>query len=103
MTEEQRIIESALKIYGASIQKIIVIEELSELTKAICKDIRGADNIDDIIDELVDVDLMMKQAKLIYMSTPELRQRFMVRHEYKLNRLKERIDNRVLGLLWSRI
>lgn len=44
----------------------IAIEEMSELTKEICKYKRGFDNRENIIEEMADVFIMLRQLKLIF-------------------------------------
>lgn len=47
-------------------QLIVALEELSELQKEICKDLRGKTNIDHITEELADVMIMTEQLKIYY-------------------------------------
>lgn len=42
------------------------IEEMSELTKEICKSKRGKDNKEEIIEEMADVYIMLEQLKIIF-------------------------------------
>lgn len=44
----------------------IAVEELSELTKEICKYKRGADNKQNIIEEMADCYIMLEQMKIIF-------------------------------------
>lgn len=44
----------------------IAIEEMSELIQAICKQKRGKCNLDNILEEIVDVEIMLEQLKMIY-------------------------------------
>ena len=59
MTEEKLL--EIIAFYGYDKQKLKAIEEMSELTKAICKDDR-----ENIIEELADVKIMIAQLMLIY-------------------------------------
>ena len=59
MTEEKLL--EIISFYGYDKQKLKAIEEMSELTKAICKDDR-----ENIIEELADVKIMIAQLMLIY-------------------------------------
>lgn len=59
MTEEKLL--EIISFYGYEKQKLKAIEEMSELTKAICKDDR-----ENIIEELADVKIMIAQLMLIY-------------------------------------
>jgi hypothetical protein len=66
--EEIEILNTRIKAKGATHQKVKVIEEFSELTKEICKDLIGADSFSyaKIIDEYADSLLMLKQLEMIY-------------------------------------
>lgn len=61
---QEHIIKSALKTWGENTQLDMVIEEMSELAKAILKYKRG-ESINSIIEEHADVSIMLDQ--LTYM------------------------------------
>jgi hypothetical protein len=96
---EQEILELALANFGHPLQKVMAIEEMAELTKELVKNIRGRNNIEEIIDELVDVELMMKQLNLMYVNNEATRSIKKDRYDYKLNRLYSRIQAHNQGLL----
>lgn len=54
------------KKYGETAQLVVAIEELSELQKELCKDIRGKGKRENIIEEIADVSIMLEQLYLIY-------------------------------------
>ena len=57
----------ALKTWGKNPQMLQVIEEMSELTKEILKNVnRGKDNVSEIIEETADVEIMLEQLKCCY-------------------------------------
>ena len=60
------VLENAIHTYGVSLQLVIAIEEMAELTQAISKSFRGEENRDDIIGEVADVIVMLEQIILIY-------------------------------------
>jgi len=64
-SERRRVYEVAIDRYGIEAQLRMVIEEMSELTKELCKYFRGADNIEAIADEAADVTIMLEQLRLI--------------------------------------
>ena len=64
------ILEKAIEVYGADLQKQVAIKEMAELTKEICKDFRGKDNKDNIIEKIADVDIMLTQLMIIYNIKP---------------------------------
>lgn len=48
------------------LQKIVAIEELSELQKKLTKDLRGNANDEHIAEEMADVEIMLEQLKIMY-------------------------------------
>ncbi|MBR1648131.1 MAG: hypothetical protein IJ689_00860 [Alphaproteobacteria bacterium] len=80
--------ERAVKVWGKAPQMLQVIEEMSELTKEILKNInRQKDNIDEIIEETADVEIMLEQLKICYNIADRVA-------EYKKEKLKK-IDRRL--------
>ncbi len=59
-------LEKAIETYGKDMQLTVAIEELSELIKEICKNKRGRDNIDSIIEEVAVCYIMLKQIEIIF-------------------------------------
>ncbi len=61
------IYERAVKTWGKEPQMLQVIEEMSELTKEILKNVnRKKNNIDELIEETADVEIMLEQLKCCY-------------------------------------
>jgi hypothetical protein len=58
--------ERAISTYGPKMQKVVAIEEMSELQKELCKSLRGQSNRDAIVEEIADVEIMLEQLKLMY-------------------------------------
>ena len=82
------ILEKAIEVYGADLQKQVAIEEMAELTKEICKDLRGKGNREHIIEEMADVCIMLDQLMIIYdIETNEMLDEI----DIKTARLEERI------------
>lgn len=76
------ICQRALDTWGEEAQMLMVIEEMSELTKEILKNInRKKNNVDAIIEETADVEIMLEQLKANY----DIAERV---EEYKQNKLK---------------
>ncbi len=70
--DKKQILQKALKTWGTNAQILIAIEEMSELTKALLKNInRGKDNRDHILEELSDVLITLEQIQMIYGFTQE--------------------------------
>jgi NTP pyrophosphatase (non-canonical NTP hydrolase) len=68
--EQVHTFEAAVAVFGRGQQIPIVIEELSELIKAVCKheyrDGAGTETRCAVIDEMADVHIMLKQLQLLY-------------------------------------
>ena len=95
--------------YGMDKQLDMCIEEMSELTKAICKFKRGVSKvaaeknddikvirmselkkeISNIEEEVADCEIMFEQIKIMFNCEDEVNEQI----EFKLNRLKERLKN----------
>ena len=81
--------KQAIDLYGEKAQKLMAIEEMSELTKEICKDFREKPNRENLIEEMADVLIMLDQMLLMYkISGDEIQQM----RERKIERLKGRMD-----------
>ena len=82
------IYEKALKTWGKEPQMLQVIEEMSELTKEILKNVnRKKDNTAEIIEETADVEIMLEQLKYCYNIHEQV-------EAYKADKLKV-IENRI--------
>ena len=64
--ERRAVYEDALRVYGADAQLVVAVEEMSELTKELCKHARGSKNRDCIAEEIADVTIMLEQLRLIF-------------------------------------
>ncbi len=88
MTTVETVIQKAIETYGVDLQKQVAIEEMSELTKEICKDFRGKANRENIIEEIADVQIMLYQLMAMYnISDTELS----ITLGLKITRLDERL------------
>ena len=52
--------------HGVDAQLTVVIEELSELAKEVCKIKRNIGNLDHLAEEIADVEIMCEQLRYIY-------------------------------------
>ena len=85
------ILEKAIETYGKDMQLNVAVEELSELIKEICKHKRGADNRDDIIEEMADCYIMLMQLEIIFgVKDDEINGVT----DAKLDRLEKRLEER---------
>lgn len=85
---------SALETFGAYTQTMMVFEEMAELQKELCKDLRGEDRIDQIAEEIADVSIMLDQMMLLHnceASVAEVK-------SLKVDRLRRTVDKRRRGI-----
>ena len=82
--QSSEIYQKALDKWGTNFQIIMVMEEMSELQKALIKHIRGKGNRSDIIEELADVDIMLEQMKIAFNCAEDV----MIVKSEKLSRLE---------------
>ena len=80
-------LDLAMSTYGPTLQKIVCLEEMSELTKEISKDIRGKGNLKNIVEELADVEIMVEQMIRYYDVNDSVRGA----KDSKLERLRRRL------------
>lgn len=93
-TEERRaLLDRAITAYGAPAQMDMAVEEMAELTKALCKVKRATHGatttaaVSNVIEEIADVQIMLDQLRLIFArSTDEV-------EEDKLRRLLGRLNS----------
>ena len=92
--ERKRIMTSAIHEYGEESQIKMMIEEMSELTKAICKFWRtepGSFNrkivVTEIAEEMADVQIVLDQMKIIFGNTRTI-------EDMKLDRLRDRVERK---------
>ena len=91
--KRKNLYERAIKHYGIESQMTMAIEEMSELTKEICKTFRGTYNEKNLVDEIADVEIMLEQLKQIH----DLNEKVYKRKEHKKKRLEKRLDDEILG------
>ena len=81
--QENKIYTDAIEFFGVTSQKIMVVEEMSELTKELCKELRNRGDVNHIAEELADVEITLAQLKMIY----SIHQIVEEQKDYKLKRL----------------
>lgn len=86
--EQIEILNKLVQKYGDK-QIIVCIEEMSELTKELCKNLRGYYNLDNIYEEMADVYIMLEQMQILLQIDPEVL-------EYMINKKIERTKERLL-------
>ena len=70
-------------------QLTVAVEELSELIKEICKCKRGSNNLENIIEEMADCYIMLKQLEIIF--DIDYNDIVMIRNN-KIDRLAKRLE-----------
>ena len=86
--QELKIYKDAIELFGALSQKVMVIEEMSELTKELCKELRDRGNVENIADELADVEITLAQIKIIY----DIADKVEEHKDFKLKRFASRME-----------
>lgn len=61
MDFQRETVLSAIETFGKEAQLIMAMEEMSELIQALSKNMRGAENTDNIAEEIADVEIMILQ------------------------------------------
>lgn len=84
---ERKILQKAIDRWGEDAQTKMVLEEMSELQKEICKRWRGKDNLDAIAEETADVEIMLDQLKMML----DIQEEVLAYRKAKLERLRERL------------
>lgn len=83
----EKILWKALRVFGAEMQITVCVEEMSELTKELCKAKRGSENWRNIAEEIADVRIMLDQMEMLF----DVKSLAEQAREEKLERLNTRI------------
>jgi NTP pyrophosphatase (non-canonical NTP hydrolase) len=90
LTDQQKIIlHSAIIQHGTKKQILKAIEELSELTRELARELTDERNHENTIDEIADVEIMIRQVKMILGKNTETKVN--ERIDFKIGRLDERL------------
>ena len=87
MMNERQILGRAVSFYGSEIQRVVAIEELSELQKELCKSLRSGADRPHIAEEIADVQIMLEQMMMLY----ECHEDVAIWRSKKVERLYERL------------
>ena len=85
--DERQILGRAISFYGSEMQRVIAIEELSELQKELCKSLRSGADRPHIAEEIADVQIMLEQMMMLY----ECHEDVAIWRDRKVSRLYERL------------
>ncbi len=86
---DAEVLQRALDTYGSTLQIVVMMEEMSELQKELCKYLRGRGSFEHIAEEIADVEIMLEQMKMLFCCADDVRNE----RRRKVERLKERLDN----------
>lgn len=86
--EEERVLAAAIRKYGPRGQLIVAAEELGELQKEIFKALRGMPRKAALAEEIADVEIMLRQLKMIYGNHAEVAEE----RRRKVARLRARVE-----------
>lgn len=86
---DAEVLQRALDTYGSALQIVVMMEEMSELQKELCKYLRGKYSPANIAEEIADVEIMLEQMKMLFCCADDVRNE----RRRKVERLKERLDN----------
>lgn len=87
--DAKKIYRDALDKFGADMQALVCIEEMSELQKELCKQTRGKGHRLHIAEEIADVQIMLAQMIMLY----DLEDFVNEWRAYKLERLENLVDS----------
>lgn len=87
--ERQKVYDKAIRTWGMESQAWMVIEEMSELAKELCKTRRKMSNPDALADEIADVTIMLEQLRLMF----DVNDRVCEHMDMKIERLKRRLED----------
>lgn len=85
--KEWEILSAAVATWGKDAQAKMLLEEMAELQKEICKVWRGKDNEVEIAEEVADVEIMLAQIKMIF----DIDTSVGVYRDAKIERLRQRL------------
>lgn len=85
--KEWEILAAAVATWGKDAQAKMLLEEMAELQKEICKAWRGKDNEVEIAEEVADVEIMLAQIKMIFGIGTSVE----VYRDAKIERLRQRL------------
>lgn len=73
--------QEAVKLWGFDSQVQMMIEEMAELTTALCHVLRAKGSIENVVEEIADVEIMLEQMKVIFPSIERIKKEKLKRLE----------------------
>lgn len=93
MNDDRLALYKRAQLMWGGLQLIVVIEELSELVKAISKYVRGEKNLDLVAEEIADVEIMLEQSMVWLESEGYDTTKIDEFKSIKLRRLRKKLDS----------
>ena len=87
--ERAKVYGDAIETFGANLQMVVALEEMSEVQKEICKILRGNGSVLHLAEEIADATIMLEQIRLIFGFNNEV----CAAMDRKVLRLRQRIEN----------
>lgn len=97
MDFQRKTVLSAIETFGKEAQLIMAMEEMSELIQALSKNMRGAENTDNIAEEIADVEIMILQLIEIF-NCVESETDWYLKKLQRLNEKVEEVKKRQINL-----
>ena len=86
--ERAKVYADALATFGAEVQLVVALEEMSELQKEICKALRGDIHPAHLAEEVADATIMLEQVRQIFSINEPVCNMI----DSKITRLRQRIE-----------
>ena len=87
---QRSIMAEIINYYGHEPQKMMLLEEMAELQKEICKDMRYDPDLEAITEEVADVLIMLEQIQMMYrISETRLHQITNIKLRRQLRRIED--------------
>lgn len=86
---DNKTLKKAIDTYGSLMQIIVAIEEMAELIKELCKQLRGRDNLEEIAEEIADVNITLAGQQILFDCAGKVK----CYEAAKLERLRERLED----------
>lgn len=87
--ERVKVYDEAITTFGANMQLVVALEEMSEVQKEICKILRGNGSVLHLAEEIADATIMLEQIRQIFGVNEEVCQAM----DRKVIRLRQRVEN----------
>lgn len=86
--ERAKVYDEAITTFGANMQLVVALEEMSEVQKEICKILRGNGSVLHLAEEIADATIMLEQIRQIFGINEEVCQAM----DRKVIRLRQRVE-----------